>query len=81
LWDSLLPLHWRLLCSCPTRQVCFGNLSDGIAANNLRNGKGVALAALKGMPLLLFANGFYFFLEFDLRGHQPQHTVNCTAAL
>jgi hypothetical protein len=53
----------------------------GIAANNLRNGKGVALAALKCMPLVFFANGFYFFFEFELGRHQPQNTVKCTAAL
>ena len=45
-------------------------LPGGIAANNLRNGNGVALAALEGMPLAFFANGFHFFFEFELGGHQ-----------
>jgi hypothetical protein len=58
-----------------------GRLPGGSTANNLRNGKRVALAALEGMPLLFFVGGFCFFFELELGGHQPQNTVNWTTAL
>ena len=79
--DNSIALDSRLLCRGPAQQVSISVLSGGIAANNLRNGKGVALAALKGMLLLLFADGFHFVFEFELGGHQPQSTVNWTVAL
>ena len=79
--DSSIAVDSRLLCRCPAQQVSISVLPGGITANNLRNGKAVALAALKGMPLAFFADGFHFFFEFELGGHQPQSTVNCTAAL
>jgi len=83
LWlrDSSIALNSPLFCGGGARRIRISGLPCGIAANNLRNGEGVALAALEGMPLLLFAHGFYFFFEFELGGHQPQSTVNCTAAL
>jgi hypothetical protein len=64
------------------RQFRISRPLGGITADNLRNGKGVTVAALEGVPLLFLANGLYFFfLELELGGHQLQNMVNCTAAL